>query len=68
MSKQTDVRRRIVSAQVDPALAWRLERLAAEGERSLSGEVRRALREHVRQQEEADRLASIHAATIEEEQ
>ena len=60
MSKQTDVRRRIVSAQVDPALAWRLERIAAEGERSLSGEIRKALKAHVRQQEEADRLAAVY--------
>lgn len=40
--------RRVVSAQVSPADAARLEELARAGDRSLSGEIRRAIREHLR--------------------
>jgi predicted transcriptional regulator len=37
----------IVSAQVDPSVRQRLERMAATGYRSLSAEIRRAIDEHV---------------------
>ena len=40
--------RQIVSASVPAALAQQLERLAREQDRSLSGEIRRALIEHLR--------------------
>ena len=39
--------KRVVSVQVDGDLAERLERLAATQERTLSGEIRVALREHL---------------------
>ena len=60
MEKQDERRRRVISAQVPDELAHRLERLAAEADRSLSGEVRRALAEHVAQADEVDRLHSIY--------
>jgi TraY domain len=41
----------IVSAQVSTATRIQLERLARESERSLSGEVRLALREHLKQEQ-----------------
>jgi predicted transcriptional regulator len=50
----------VVSASVPDALARRLQQLAIEADRSLSGEVRRALAEHVRQQEEIERLQSVY--------
>jgi hypothetical protein len=39
--------RRIISASVEPTVAAQLERLAREHDRSLSAEVRRAVREHL---------------------
>lgn len=42
--------RRIVSASVDPTVAARLEQLARAADRSLSGEIRKAIREHLERQ------------------
>ena len=44
---QTTEARATVSAQVPPALRAELERLAREGDRTLSAEVRRAIAEHL---------------------
>jgi predicted transcriptional regulator len=52
--------RRIISAQVEPELAYKLERLARDNDRTLSSEIRRACREHVGQQDEADRLQALY--------
>ncbi len=38
---------RVVAARVPVEVAERLARLAAAGDRSISGEIRRALREHI---------------------
>jgi predicted transcriptional regulator len=38
----------VVSTQVDTPVRIRLEQLAAEADRSLSGEIRRAIMEHLR--------------------
>jgi predicted transcriptional regulator len=47
MSRRLVERRRVLSAQVEPATAERLEQLAQRADRTLSSEIRRALREHI---------------------
>lgn len=44
---QLDQPRRILSASVSSEEADRITRLAREADRSISGEIRRALREHI---------------------
>ena len=46
-TNETTSARATVSAQVRPELRAELERLAREGDRSLSAEVRRAIAEHL---------------------
>jgi predicted transcriptional regulator len=48
-----DSHTKVISAQVDCELAERLERIAAEQERTLSAEIRLALRAHLARQAEA---------------
>ena len=55
-------RDRVVCAKVDDELATRLEQLAAASERTLSGEIRLALREHLARQPEPDHLKEVAAA------
>jgi hypothetical protein len=47
MERNSSERRRIVSAQIDQRLAQQLDALARDNDRSLSAEMRRALRAHV---------------------
>jgi hypothetical protein len=49
-----------IAARVDQATAWRSQRLAQESERSLSGELRRAVDEHL---ERAAGLTGFATAT-----
>jgi hypothetical protein len=44
--------RTIISAQVDTTTRAELERLAATADRTLSAEVRRAINEHIRQEQQ----------------
>jgi hypothetical protein len=48
----------VVAGYVPAALARALALLAAQNERSLSGEVRLALREHLAQQQHGERLST----------
>jgi predicted transcriptional regulator len=51
---------KFITTRVDKELAERLERLAAEHERSLSGQIRLALREHLaRESENRTRTAEL---------
>jgi predicted transcriptional regulator len=53
---------KFITTRVDKELAERLERLAAEHERSLSGQIRLALREHLaRESENRTRRSEVAA-------
>lgn len=59
---------KIMSLQVTDETAERLRRLAQEADRSVSSELRRAVRQHLAQaeQEEAERLAALYQQAVQE--
>lgn len=56
-------RKHIVSFQCEPRTTERLAELAREGERSLSGQIRLALREHLQRSAEAKDFSAMASSS-----